>query len=426
MVFARPWPAPPPADPAAMHLVIVNDHAHVRGGADRVALGAAAGFADAGHRVTLFTAVGPVDEALARHPRVTVVCLQQADILRDPQRLRAARQGIWNTAAARAFRRIASAWDGRDTVVHVHSFTKALSAAVPHAATALGLRTVLTLHDYFLGCPNGGFFEYPVMEICRRDPLGLSCLACQCDARSRAHKLWRFARTWVQNRVAELPRRLDCVITLSALNRETARRFLPAGTRLVTVPNPVEVARAEPVRVEQNAAFVFAGRLEPYKGPQLLAEAATLCGGAAVFCGAGPAADRVRALNPAARLTGWLEPAALQAELGRARALVFPSLWPETFGLTALEALARGIPVIASRGTAAEEQVQHDVNGLLFERGSAASLAEMMRRLADPATAARLGREAHARYWQGPFTLARHVAALEGLFGSLEAIRPAA
>lgn len=408
------------------HIVIVNDFAHVRGGADRVALSSAAGLAEAGHRVTFFAAVGPVEESLSLHPGITVICLEQSDILRDPRRLRALRQGLWNSSAARAFRARARDWDPATTIVHVHCYSKALSASVPYAATEMGLRTVLTLHDYFLGCPNGGLFEYPAMAVCRRDPLGAGCFTCNCDSRHYSHKLWRFARTWIQNRIADLPRRLDGVIALSALNQENARRFLPPDIRLVTVPNPVDIAAGEPVKVEDNSAFVFAGRLEPYKGPQLLAQAAAGRNATAVFCGTGPAADTIREIYPAARVTGWLTPRDLQAELGRARALVFPSLWPETFGLTALEALARGIPVIASRGTAAEEQVQHDVNGLLFERGSAASLAEMMRRMEDPATAARLGREAHRRYWREPFTQARHVAALEALFGSLETIRPAA
>jgi glycosyltransferase involved in cell wall biosynthesis len=285
---------------------------------------------------------------------------------------------------------------------------------------------VLTLHDYFLGCPNGGLFVYPEMSVCHRTPLSLDCFSCRCDSRNHAHKLWRFARTWIQNRVADLPRRLDCVIALSTLNRDTARTFLPTDTPIVTVPNPVDVSVGAPVDVEQNDAFVFAGRLEPYKGPQLLAAAAARNQARAVFCGDGPAADLVRDTYPAARVTGWLDPVHLQTELSSARALVFPSLWPETFGLTALEALARGIPVIASRGTAAEEQIEHDVNGLLFERGSVDDLAAMMRRLDDPATAARLGREAHRRYWRNPYTLTRHVKALEQLFGSLGAIRSAA
>ncbi len=407
-------------------IIVVNDFAHVRGGADRVALASATGLAAAGHSVTFFAAVGPVDPQLAANPRIRVICLDLPDILHDPSRLRAARNGLWNAGAARAFRQRCGGHNPSEAIVHVHSYTKALSAAVPSAAAAMGFRTVLTLHDYFLGCPNGGFFEYPVMEVCRRTPLGLDCLNCRCDSRNHAHKLWRFARTWVQNRVARLPGRLDCVIALSALNRDTARTFLPPGTRIVTVPNPVEVAPTAPVPVENNSRFVFAGRLEPYKGPQLLAQAAAQRPAEVVFCGDGPAAATVREIFPAARVTGWLDAAQLGAELAQARALVFPSLWPETFGLTVLEALARGIPVIASRGTAAEEHVRHDVNGLLFDRGSVSSLGEMMQRLEDPLTAARLGREAHRAYWHGPFTLARHVAALEGVFGSLRAFRPEA
>jgi hypothetical protein len=63
--------------------------------------------------------------------------------------------------------------------------------------------------------------------------------------------------------------------------------------------------------------------------------------------------------------------------------------------------------------------VEHGVNGLLFERGSSGSLAEMMRRIGDPVLARKLGREAHRRYWQDPLTLKRHVDRLEAVYASV-------
>ena len=216
----------PPLD-----IIVVNDCAHLRGGGDRVAIASALGLANAGHRVTFFAATGPVDPELASHPGLTVICLGLSDILRDPSRLRAARNGAWNPGAATRFRELLQKHAPAETIVHVHSYTKAFSASVPSAATTLGFRTVLTLHDYFLVCPNGALFEYPVMEVCQRVPLSRDCFSCRCDARSHSHKLWRFARTWWQNRVAHLPQNLSCVIAVSPLNFATARKLLPATTR---------------------------------------------------------------------------------------------------------------------------------------------------------------------------------------------------
>jgi glycosyltransferase involved in cell wall biosynthesis len=278
---------------------------------------------------------------------------------------------------------------------------------------------VLSLHDYFLACPNGAYFEYPKMEVCSRVPLSANCLGCRCDARNHAHKVWRFARTWWQNRVARLPEKLAAIIAVSRTNLETATRLLPESANLVHVPYPVDAPRADPVAVEENDAFLFLGRMETYKGPQLLAEAGGVLGAKVVFCGAGPASARVHALYPDAEMAGWQDRSGLPKQFARARALVFTSLWPETFGLTAVEALARGIPVIASRETAAEESVVHGVNGLLFNRGSVASLIDMMRVLGDKEVAKKMGREAHRRYWSNPLTMKKHVEALEAVYLSV-------
>jgi glycosyltransferase involved in cell wall biosynthesis len=149
----------------------------------------------------------------------------------------------------------------------------------------------------------------------------------------------------------------------------------------------------------------------------LFAQAAARLGVEAVFCGRGPAEAEIKALYPNARVTGWLDRTALRTEMARARAVVFPSLWAETFGLVVAEALARGIPVIASRGTAAEEQIEHENNGLLFTRGSIDSLAAAITRLQDPAFAATMGQAAHERWWRHPLTLERHIGGLEDVYG---------
>ncbi|HZP58785.1 MAG TPA: glycosyltransferase, partial [Opitutaceae bacterium] len=137
-----------------MNIVILNDAAHVRGGADRVAFDSARGLAARGHKVILFTAFGPVSPALSSLARLTVVCLG-GTWLRQERGLRAAGQGIWNRSAANRLREILAALDPKETVVHSHLYSSALSASVLDASLTAGFPTVLTLHDYFITCPNG-------------------------------------------------------------------------------------------------------------------------------------------------------------------------------------------------------------------------------------------------------------------------------
>jgi glycosyltransferase involved in cell wall biosynthesis len=105
--------------------------------------------------------------------------------------------------------------------------------------------------------------------------------------------------------------------------------------------------------------------------------------------------------------------------LRQARALVFPSIWPETYGLVVVEALACGIPVVVSDNTAAAGLVTDGETGLVFPSGDAAALAERLGRLRNDAFVERLGQAAHARYWANPTTLDRHVDALERLYSDM-------
>jgi glycosyltransferase involved in cell wall biosynthesis len=70
--------------------------------------------------------------------------------------------------------------------------------------------------------------------------------------------------------------------------------------------------------------------------------------------------------------------------LRSADALVFPSILPEAAGLTLLQAMGCGIPVIGSMIGAIPEAVSEPgVNGLLVQPGDVAELAHSMVRLAD-------------------------------------------
>lgn len=389
-----------------MHVIVVTDVAHVDGGSARIALGSAIGLAQRDVRVTVFSAVGPVAPNLAG---IQVVCLHQHEILNDPSRLRAITQGVWNSTAAARMTALLRTLDRNDTIVHLHTWTKALSASVVAAALALGFRVVLSLHDYFAACPAGSFFLSPQQQICTLRPMSLACIKTNCDSRNYANKLWRVGRQFVANQFAHMPSGILDYISVSDLSEAVLRPCLPANARIRRVQNFIDVQTQPPVHVAANTTFSYVGRLSAEKGPLLFAQAAHDLPIDIQFLGDGPLRAQIAQAAPRATLSGWLTPAHVASHLQRSRALVFPSLWYETQGLVVAECAAMGIPAIVPSTCAAREWVQHGITGLHFRGGDAGDLREKILQLHnDPQLAATMGLEAHRRYAQQPATLAMH------------------
>jgi glycosyltransferase involved in cell wall biosynthesis len=172
----------------------------------------------------------------------------------------------------------------------------------------------------------------------------------------------RAARSPAQR--TKLSRRLRPVMTSSAWLR---RRFMEG---LDHTAGPVEVLHncidlaAVPPRVEREKLILFAGRVVPDKAPDSFIHACALAlpslpGWRAEIIGAdGMSATsretdyvrfiRDRAAAAGVRFTGYLDHPLVLEAMTRAAIVVVPSRWNEPFGLTALEALACGAPLIVS------------------------------------------------------------------------------
>jgi glycosyltransferase involved in cell wall biosynthesis len=401
---------PPATSHADLEVVILNDYATTTGGSTAVAIASALGLARRGVKVTYFSCVGPVASELQCVPNLEVVCLGQHEIAKDPNRFRALTSGLRNPSAVTALRRVLAGKDPARTLVHAHTWMKAMSPFALDVAPELGFPLVVTLHDFFISCPSGGFYDHATSTVCKRAPLSASCLACNCDRRHYAHKLWRVARTALQNGALGLPSRVSLYLGVSEFSLNILRPHLPPDIPSAVLRNAVDCVNEGPAEVARNDAFLYVGRFVPEKGVRLFAEAVKATGLPAVFVGDGELAPELRRLCPEARFTGWLKPGQIRAELRAARALVFPPTWYETLGLVAVEAASAGVPAIVSDGCAASDAIQHGRTGLHFTHGSAESLADRMRELAhDSDRAATLGRAAYEWYWSDPWTADTHV-----------------
>jgi glycosyltransferase involved in cell wall biosynthesis len=393
-----------------LKIVIVADHAFINGGQAKVAIDSAKGLAARGYQVVYFAAVGPADRGLIE-AGVKTITLDQPDVTSAPSLARFGVQWLWNQKAAQALRRVLAGCDPEETIVHVHGWAKALSPSIGPVLERAKLRCVFTMHEYFIACPNGGFYDYPAEHICHLRAMSPACISRNCDARSYQRKLMRVGRHALMQRTGLLDC-IDDVITISRLQREILQPYLPAGVLFHDLGNPIDVP---PFGQKSDAAqgeFIYAGRLSAEKAPLLFAEAARLAGLRAIFVGDGPQAAELKARYPDASILGWKSPAEVAHLLRNARALVFPSVWYEGQPLTVLEALALGTPVIVSDVCAGRESIEDGVNGRWFRSNDAASLATAMLELADDATARRMSQAAYQLYWSNPPTLQRH---LDGL-----------
>lgn len=396
-----------------MRAVIIHDFATLSkgAGATRVAILGACALAEAGAEVVYFAPVGPVDDMLL-DAGIRVVCLDQSDIARGASRLQSMFQGVWNKPAQDALGNLLSEFRDGNTVVHVHTWSKALSPSIGPVLAQSGLPVAMHLHEYFLACPNGGFFDYQKSEICHRTPLSLSCLSTNCDARSPAHKAWRVVRQAVLHGPGGLPRRMKNFIYLSSLQREVMEPHLPADANWYRVTNPVSVEREAPAEIREDAPFLYVGRFSPEKGVGLFADVARKNDLPALFAGDGPMLDEIKARAPGAKFLGWVSPEEVAKAIRSSRALVFPSLWYEGMPVTIMEALACGVPVVLSDATTAREVVRDGENGLIFRSGDGGSLLAALRKLQDGDYARQLGATAYRQYWEAPASVERHVAEL--------------
>ncbi len=295
----------------------------------------------------------------------------------------------------------------RPELVHVHNWFPMLSPSVHAQADADGIAIVQTLQNFRMLCANALLFrDGAVCTECvgKALPWGGVIHACYRGSRAgsavvtAAFALHRLARTWDK---------VDRFIAVSAFQRDLlVKGGLPAD-RLTVKPNHAAVT-APPTPPPIGDHALYAGRLSPEKGLRTLLAAwgtGRLPMGLKVI-GDGPLEAEVRAhaaSNPRIEVLGRLPSEAVYREMARARFLVFPSEWYETFGRTMIEAFAQGTPVLAADIGGARELVEDGVTGYRYEAGNPDALAAGALRFA-PGAAYEAMRAACRRRYQSDFT----------------------
>ncbi|EKF58651.1 group 1 glycosyl transferase [Agrobacterium albertimagni AOL15] len=336
-------------------VVLISDLSEPRDGPSVIALKTAEALTEHGLAVDYFCGdFGRNLDLVDRGVRVHAV---GAGDLRSTSFATAVVQGLYNMSAARQLKAMVRSHDTPGTLYHVHNWSKILSPSIFDALRPVMDRVILTAHDYFLACPNGGYFHFQRGSPCAETPLSLACLVANCDRRSRLEKAWRIIRDVERRLILDLAGSGATVLAVhEGMAAVLEKGGIPAHTIRV-LRNPVRPWTTSRVPAERNSAFLFVGRLEHDKGVLLLAEATKRAGVPAMFVGEGALGSQISALNPQAELVGFKDRAGLKEIAAKTRCLVVPTRSRETFSLVAYEALTSGIPVIISEFAATRDEI---------------------------------------------------------------------
>jgi len=319
-------------------------------------------------------------------------------------------------------------------VVHVHSLLT-LGISIPERAAALGIPTVLTLHDYALVCPSGGKrVHLSERHVC--DEIDVErCASCFPES---ALNLQMVTATLVPDVVRRAA--IPVVRSLARGVPQLLPRLRQTASRMGTHPTPADIeTRLHRVRralkyvhtivapspfiadefarlgfadgrievsdnghggfepLPRNAAsgkvrIGFVGTLAWEKGVHVLIEAVRQLRPATfelqLFGGLDTCPDYVATLRHQAAglpvlFRGGFSPERIADVFSQIDVLVVPSLWPENSPLVVHEAFIAGVPVVAARVGGLPFLLTEQLREFLYDAHSAGDLARILQPLID-------------------------------------------
>ncbi|MHB8830861.1 MAG: glycosyltransferase family 4 protein [Patescibacteria group bacterium] len=290
---------------------------------------------------------------------------------------------LWNNEAKKSFGRMLA--DIKPDVIHLHNIYHHLSTSILAEVRQSGIPCVQTLHDYKLACPNYKMFtEGKACERCKGGHY------CQAIRHNCLNGFWPSSLAAMEMAGTKLrqsyERTVGTFICPSEFMKNKMTEWGEPSGKMVLVPNPVDV----PERVSNDrgtAPYVYVGRLSYEKGLETAIRSFARVPLAVLeVVGQGPEALRLQRLAQELaperiKFLGFLGGAALADYRDKARAFVMPTVMYENSSLAILEAMAAGVPIIASDIGGIPEMVKDGVNGFLAKPGDVESWIEAINQM---------------------------------------------
>jgi glycosyltransferase involved in cell wall biosynthesis len=186
-------------------------------------------------------------------------------------------------------------------------------------------------------------------------------------------------RPYLRRRDLAASRRPDAFAANSTAVRDRIRRFY--GREAVVIHPPVAVGELDATLEKEPGHFLWVHRLVPYKRPELVVDAFRDLPYRLTMVGVGPLEAQLRTRLPSnVELLSWVSRNELAALFGRASGFIHVA--EEDFGISTVEALAAGTPVVALDAGGARDIVRPEIDGVLIERAELSALRDGIRTVA--------------------------------------------
>lgn len=330
---------------------------------------------------------------------------------------------IWNHRVYREIRALLK--KERPDVVHCHNIFPLISPAIYWACAAEQVPVVQTVHNYRLLCLNAFLYRFDpsmpldarVCELCVRRGFKWPGIRYACYRNHRAGSSVVAAMLWIHRVLGTWTRKVDAYLALTEFQKQKLIEGGVPPEKIQVKPNTVPAMTGTDderatVHIPSTSYALFAGRLSPEKGGDLLLQAWAQTVARAegterprlVVVGDGPERTRWEAkarregVEQSVSFVGRKSKSDVAALMRHAAFLVMPSQWYETFGLVVLEAAREGVPAMVPSPGAAAELVDDGVSGWVLPMADAKRWSDqILWAFRNPAAVRSIGEAAQSR-----------------------------
>ena len=264
-------------------------------------------------------------------------------------------------------------------VVHIHNLHFAGSTSVIYAIKKSGVPMVVTLHNYRMLCPSGTlFFDNKLFLSSINKLFPVKAIKNGVYQNSKVITLWLA----VSAAINQLMKTWDIPGKYIVLGNNAKDVFLSSKYKDLTNKMSIKPNFCFPFPEQQKQPgnyYLYVGRLSPEKGISVLLNAFSKTNLKLKIIGSGPLEEEIKSFSMEfnnIEFLGIKGKEDVYSLISGAAAVVFSSIWYETFGMVIIEAFACATPVIASAIGEAENLVNDKINGLLFEPNNETDLLD--------------------------------------------------
>ncbi len=280
---------------------------------------------------------------------------------------------------------------------------------IPIIEYCLGKLPVIKFcHSPVMVCPGKQKFWRYSEKPCTI-PYGLHCLmhiyteGCSDRHPKRIYKAWNY----VDFEIRHASKKYCRIVVMSDYIKNGLLEFNLDENKILL--NPYFTYRVEPSDIKENRKskrLLFVGRLSSSKGPHLLLKMFSILMQSSPefyldFVGDGPMRqeleEEVQKLGLQNRVVfnGWQNREDVERMINQCYLLIFPSVYPEAFGITGIEAMMHGKPVVGFNVGGVSTWLKDGITGFLIERGDIESMARKVEMLKDKKLYSSMSRNAY-------------------------------